>query len=140
MFLSSVDGRELNPSNTAVDFTVSLPSRVKLWNLEGSRWKVALSDVSISGIHSLSSSVNVMCDIVSSSLIRNSYQPILRSFPAQTLASASLFLPYYMPLNTSSIERIRIYLLDDKLQPLLLPPGESEVVLSCSLHFLRNKD
>ena len=139
IFLSSEDGKKLNPSNSASDFTVTLPNAIELENSENIRWSVALSDISISGIQSLPHTVNVMCDIIISSIIRDNYRPILRSFPSRTLTSASLFLPYYIPLNCSRIERVRIYLEDTDLSPIELSSTWDITQLSCSLHFQKSR-
>ena len=135
IFLSSSDSKQINSTNKPHDFTVVLPQSISFNREEGTEWTVALADIAITNQGDLTKTILVFCDIVSPSLIRGSYNPVLRSFPSQTLKSTSLFLPYYLPVNSSLIERIRIYLVDDKLKPITFDESKGDIELTCSLHF-----
>jgi len=147
IFLSSNDSVNKFTTNNPFDFTVELPRPIELHSHERYYWTVALSDIyfHLEQTESpfISPFVHVMCDIVSPSIIRNGYKPVLRSFSIReasrvnsTLISASnsLFLPQYFPIISSNFNRIRIYLTDHNLQN-INNINNSSGELTCSLHF-----
>jgi len=147
IFLSSVDSITKFKSNNPFDFTVELPKAIELHSHERYYWTVAMSDISfhLNQAESPFSSpfVHVMCDIVSPSIIRNGFKPLLRTFSTREesgayrsfiSASNSLFLPQYFPIISSNFNRIRIYLTDHNLRN-IDNTNNSSGELTCSLHF-----
>lgn len=147
IFLSSLDSVDKFKTNNPFDFTVELPKPITIHNQERYYWSVSMSDISIHLDHAESSYnspfVHVMCDIVSVSIIRNAYKPLLRSFSTRVegrtnrtflTATNSLYIPQYFPIINNHFNRIRIYLTDHNLKNInYIIPNTGE--LTCSLHF-----
>ena len=88
------------------------------------------------GLSSLPESVLVLSDVASSSYIYNGYEPILRILPAGSELSTSLFQSYYISLNSSRFNRIRIYLRNSEGGQLDLDKWKGrDICLKCTLHF-----
>lgn len=146
MFISSSDSTNLHAGNIFSDFVFELPSFHSFGDGEG--WSFALTDLHIektkplSGRHDIPESIVVCCDLARESYIRSRLLPVLRYVPATTdeISGASLFMPYYVGISKTRVQRIRIFLLDSDLNPLnkkqaKLWPGNLN--LTCTLHFQR---
>lgn len=140
IFVSSLDNLDKFPSNTASDFITELPNPIQLNSRENYYWTVSLVDITLlKNVTPNTPMIHLMCDIIQPSVIKGLYKPILRSFPIQSgvradiTTSGSLFVPFQFPLTTNCIDRIRIFLTDHKLRPLIFDDKETELI--CSLHF-----
>ena len=76
----------------------------------------------------------VLCDLASGSYIRGSYCPVLRIFREESYPVTSLSIPYYIAVNTSSFNSIRIYLRTEDLQA--ITDFDPNLNLSCTLHLI----
>ena len=138
LFLTSTDGLDVYPQNNCTDFTVDFPNPIELNSdktLIMQEWHVALIDININLPISLKNSVIVMCDLVENSYIKGKRLPLLRILPGAMLDGASLHIPYYMKLNTTSFRSLRIYLLDINFESIENEISE-DITSTCTLHFL----
>ena len=147
MFLSSVDSIDSYANNLFDSFIVELDKEIILEEHGGlgftQTWTVALTELSLDPIsvdqQTLPESVIVSCDLVAPSYINGTGHSLLRTLPASSEITSSLYLPYYMTLGKLRFSCIRIELRDSKLDNLQLAHGwKARCVLKCTLHFLRN--
>ena len=124
MFINWQDSSEFHPSNNPNNFIVDLPKSLLL---EG-KWEVALTDIKVKS--SKKSTFYLLSDICEESFLKGSRYPVLRRVYSK---EAEYNLPYYVDVNKSEVQSIRLILLDQNLNPLNLSDIE------CTLH-LRKKN
>ena len=141
MYLASNDSDRLYDGNKFHDFIVETPHEYVF--KQEHNWLVALTDLSLEGsstgrTETLVKSIIVLCDLANRSYISQKTLPVLRYIPAAEDSSASLFQSYYVGLSKIKTNKIRITLLDKNLLPLKESEWGSDLVLRCTLHFVRN--
>ena len=118
LFLSSNDSSAINSANKPFDFTVSLPSRIRL---EGDTWSCALLQASFvdespqqgCGI------VVFLCDLVEESYIRNHFLPVLDvTYDVNTVTNKlnqvlEIANPLYHRITRKYIDSIRVWIKDE---------------------------
>ena len=111
LFLSSSDSLHLYPNNNPTSFVCGLP---EILYLPG-KWKVALSEIYyfISGGFGDTDYICIFCDICQVSYVHNNFQPVLRRLPARRFREQELKHLYYIPVKTSFLKRIRLYILTE---------------------------
>ena len=119
LFISSDDCLSLHPENTSTNFITELP---KPLYLEG-EWSCAVVRLNLG--NSTDQLYGIYCDIVQNSCVHGLLKPILNLLSQ----SGVVELPYYIPLNTENVYRIRIILLDDKGKTPKNKPSTTSIVL-----------
>ena len=156
LHLSSEDSSSTSyAEHKFTDFTTSLPK--ELYFKQQNSWTAALVDISLSNytsnntgsarpiiIKDLPQGVTVLCDVVANSYFKSGLYPVLRIIGRETSVAGSMQQTFYIPLNTSKISRVRIYLKDEDLRDLDISKwlddtsihndGE-RIELRCTLHF-----
>ena len=139
LFLSSTESSAAYRNNTFTDFIVECPKLYELEANHDSYWQVALTDLIVFGVDSVSADTKVvciLCDLVTQSHITATQKPVLRILPKKSLVKSSLYLPYYFPLAKSTFRTIRIQLCDQDLSPLSAKSKEREEgSIFLTLHF-----
>ena len=126
LFLSSRDSSGDYPTNKWYDFTIVLPKTIEL----NENWECAQMDIKC--FPHIEKEFVVYTDIVHQSYIRDSTASILR----RVYSSPSIFVrPYFIPINRTSIERIRMYIRDLETGG---EPTEAITELTCTLAFRFN--
>ena len=106
LFLNSQDSLSVHPKNTSFDFTVELPQPI---NVDG-KSKIALSEINYSEVHE--KDLYVYCDVCDYSYVKDGYKPILRIVNKSCIYNKLI----YIPISSSYIPRIRIYIRDENNQ------------------------
>ena len=146
MYLSSNDSQTLFAENRFYDFVVELPREYHFGN--GRDWCFALIDLYVTRVQEsargrfetdvkLDKTLAVLCDLASSSYIANQEAPVLRLLPAKDEEGSSLYMPHYICVTKSSVNRIRIRLTNEDLKPVTDEDftDARQLVLRCTLHF-----
>ena len=102
IFLNSTDSENLFPDNNSFDFTVDLER-----NITG-RFLIALTDFDC---ENFTEPLFIFSDIINTSYINNSYSPVLKLV---TKTGEQTNLQYHQT-SRNSIQRIRIYIKDNRL-------------------------
>ena len=106
LYLSSLDSLSAFPDNLWYDFTVLLPKPLDLQGV----YSCALLEIDFD--KKLNKDVYLFCDMCEYSYLRDGYQPILR-----VIQKTSVFTKLiYIPVKTSRINTIRIYIRDEEGQ------------------------
>ena len=128
IFLSSDHSTEYFPQNCVTDFKIKLKTALTL----DEHWYVALCDVRF-GIKSAdtSNSLTIFCDLCKHSFINEYSEPILRRIGRKE--SRQFSDKQYFPVVQRYIERIHIYILNEKGQT----PLVSNRPLELTLHLKR---
>ena len=134
-FLSSKDSLDLRKNNTPSDFWIQFH---KTYTLDG-HWVCALKQISLTcNFTPRTRRLYFCCDIVGESYVRNRTIPVLRNIEIETrykkLKSETFEEAIYLPVNVSNLNAIRLYLLDEDLQPINFDSND----LHCVLHFKQN--
>ena len=152
LFLSSQDSISLYPLNKYDDFTVEFDRPIELPETCGfgytQTWRFALTEISLETVggkdrRSLPESVVVLTDLCATSYIHATEAPVLRTIGAKGELGSGLGQIYYIAVNKSSFNRLRIQIRDRELKPLVKNNQEDKLwpergVLKCSLHFIRS--
>ena len=131
LYLNSQDSIRLYNTNSPSECRIQLP---KSYILEGS-WSCALVDISLDCHFSPKSNrLYLCCDFVEDSYVKESLLPVLRNVEINNryrkLKTELYTYPLYVPLKTSNLHTVRIYLLDETLQPVEFTTNQ----LQCVLH------
>lgn len=118
LFLNSQDSAVFHSTNTADDFTISLP---KPYIMEGI-WECALFEMSVSLRNDVSTSrIHICTDVVEDSYVSNTMLPILRVVtlrPGRDFVELTYQRPFYFDVCKQEIGRIRLFIRDEQLHPL----------------------
>ena len=129
LYLSSHDSILEHPGNKASDFIVELNQPLVLQG----QWEVAVlefnSQINSKGLRY----VLLMCDFCESSFIVGEWQPLLRKVSLKKRLINPFCPPYYVEIGPKRLERVRIYLKSETLEPLSFDSGS----LECTLHLKR---
>ena len=145
LFVSSEDSVHFHQNNKFHDFIVELGRQYDL-NEAGylrnrNRWSVALVEVKLEDITgfedpTLLEEVLILCDLVSTSYIKNTERRVLRLLGLTGSGQlASTYQPYYIALNRTAFSNLSIQLVDKDLEPLSGSLIHKPWKLSCTLHF-----
>ena len=123
LFLYSRDSSRDYPTNKWCDFTIVLPEILEL----NENWECTLMNIKC--FPHIEKEFMVYTDIVHQGYIRDSTASILR----RGYSSPSIFVrPYFIPINRTSIERIRMYIRDLETGG---EPTKAITELTCTLAF-----
>ena len=114
IYLSSTDSLSTYPSNTAYDFTSILAKEVRLDELR--EWEVGVVEMKMTPS---AENFYICCDFVEPSIVGEYYFPVLRRLLLQTSSLGGeipyyIDTPFYMKMTRKNLERMRIYLSDEK--------------------------
>lgn len=131
LHLSCEDSRTRYRENHAAEFIVDLP---KTYYMEG-EWECALTEMSLfSKTEEESLRLYVCCDMVEESYARNTLVPVLRSLAVtQNFTDIELSQPYYLKIRQSRVNRVRMFIRGEDLQPVRFKIDH----LYCTLHCRR---
>ena len=104
LFLNSQDSKTIHPHNTPFDFTVELPQPI---NVTG-KAKIALTEINYPGKYK--QDLYVYCDVCDYNYVKDGYKPILRIINGSNTYNKL----FYIPISSSHISRIRVYIRDNK--------------------------
>ena len=152
MFLTSSDSKTLFPLNNYDDFTIEFDRAIELSETCGfgytQTWRFALTEISLeteSGKErrSLPESVVVLSDLCATSYIHATEAPVLRTVGAKGELGAGLGQIYYIGVNKSAFNRLRIQIKDRDLKSLSKSDSNDRLwpekaILKCTLHFIRS--
>ena len=128
LYLSSKNSLDVHPENSAFDFINELPTVLEL---EG-RWDVALIELSTD--FKPQGDIAILCDLCEPSLIKESWQPLLRKVPVKGKRfNRTYVLPYYTDVSHFTLKRVRVYIRDVNLNHFAVNEGSFE----CTLHLRR---
>lgn len=138
LYLSSDSCTDIFPFNTANDFRVKLPKTLTL-NDHQSSWSLALIDLELPKLAGgyKPAFITFESRTCSSAIYKTDLRPVLqRLYYSQIKKRAAVVIdnPRYVSLNTSSLDVIDLYLLDDKGAGVSFLPGP----LTCTLHLVRS--
>lgn len=120
--------------NHAGDFVVDLP---KTYLLEG-QWECALTEIALSTyLEQKTARIYVCLDIVEESYVKETFLPILRPLITREEDTVDLEIntAYYMRLRHQDLNRVRIFIRDDRLNPCRFKIDR----LYCTLYFRRRR-
>lgn len=106
LYLSSSDSISINNENSALDFTVELPTPL---HLEQNKWKVALTHFKVMGYRKKSFGVDlyVYSDILEhETFVLDAYRPLLDLVDSP----GPILHPHYVTVAEEYIHRIRVYI------------------------------
>lgn len=131
LYLSSRDSLDIRKNNNPTDLYIQFP---KSYTLEG-RWSCALTEVTLTcDFTPRSKRLYICCDIVEESYVRDTLFPVLRNIEIQTrykkLKTEEFVNPVYVPVKVKNLSTIRLYLLDEHLNPVQFQSSD----LHCVLH------
>ena len=139
LFLSSADCKKVFADNRFDNFRVQFEPEIKLACECRQEWSFALTEISIitpAKSHSLPpETCTVLCDLAEGSYMRETYNPILRRIDTDAEASGSLFQTYYIGVNSTQFNCIRIYLKNKDLEDLDAKLWHPSTVVNLTLHF-----
>ncbi len=104
LFLNIQDSKSIHPNNIPLDFTVELPQPITLTR----KSRIALIEINYPGKYK--QDLYVFCDICDYNYVKNGYKPLLRIVNGSQVYRKLL----YIPLSTTNISRIRVYIRDEK--------------------------
>lgn len=135
VYLSSQDSFDLRKSNSPSDFWIQFN---KTYTLDG-HWVCALKQISLTcNFTPRAKRLYLCCDIVEESYVRNRTVPVLRNIEIENrykkLKTDTFPDAIYLPINVTNLTNIRLYLLDEDLQPITFDSND----LHCVLHFKQN--
>ena len=131
MYLHSRDSLALYPKNSPGECWIQLPKR---YTLEG-QWSCALIDVSLDcDFTPRSNRLYLCCDIVEDSYVRGTSLPVLRNIEVNVrykkLKTELFPHPLYIPVKRTQLHLVKLYLLDNQLNPVNFKEND----LHCVLH------
>lgn len=141
MFLSSADCKDVFADNRFDDFTIQFEPEIKLGCESRGEWSFALTEISIDTNDDdekqslLPETCTVLCDLAEGSYMREAHVPILRRIDADSETSGSLFQTYYIGLNSTHFNRIRIFLKNKDLNSLNRELWKATTTVRLTLHF-----
>lgn len=154
LFISSLDSKDIYPSNSYGDFWVEFDHIIVLEQSCGfgfsQEWRVALTELSLhfktdgqrnddSTEQTLPEEVVVLTDLCEPSCIHGTKASILRNIGSTPEVGGSLYNTYYIGVVPTSFNRIRIELRNRQLEPLAKTKNwPSDGVMRCTLHFTRS--
>lgn len=129
LYLDSQDSIHLY-KNSPSECRVQLP---KSYTLEGS-WSCALIDITLDcHFTPKSSRLYLCCEFVEDSYVKESLLPVLRNIEIngryKKLKTEVYTYPLYIPIKTHYLHTVRLYLLDDTLQPVVFSTNQFHCVL-----------
>lgn len=142
MFLSSNDCKDVFADNRFDDFRIQFEPEIKLPCECREEWSFALTEISIETADEneqlqslLPETCTVLCDLAQGSYMRETHAPILRRIDADTETSGSLFQTYYIGVNSTQFNCIRVYLKNKDLKSLDGKLWKPSSVVHLTLHF-----
>lgn len=136
LFLSSDDSAQFYDSSSNSDFTVELGQTYDLqgkWTVELMEFKCLFNDVKPDTLY-------IHCDICEESFARNSHVPLLRTLVVPKTKTkriiTSFEYPFALKVVKSKLQRLRIYITDDKAQLVSFGKEPLTVTLRLSQHAL----
>ena len=166
MYISSLDCKDIFEGNIWRDFTVQIDPEL---NFGPERdWQVALTDVYLvkeeagGGDNGRDGSrrrignssrreriddrlvkpIVICADVVTNSFMKQEWVPIVRVLPGQGETGGSLLLPIYVSVAVSRTNKVRIYILDEDLKPIVESDADwgeqDKLSLRCTLHFSKH--
>ena len=145
LFISSDDSNSIHQNNKYHDFIVELGRQYDLneasYLRSRNRWSVALVEIKLEDLAGFESpalpgEVLILCDLVSTSYIKNTERRVLRLLGLTGSGQlASTYQPYYIALNRTTFSNLKIQLVDKDLHPLTGSLVNQPWKLSCTLHF-----
>ena len=132
VYLSSKDSLDLRKNNNPSDFWIQFN---KTYTLDG-HWVCALKQVTLTcNFTSRAKRLYLCCDIVKESYVRNRTVPVLRNIEIENrykkIKTDTFEDDIYLPVNVSHLSSIRLFILDEELQPVTFDTND----LHCVLHF-----
>lgn len=136
--LSSDACKEYYPSNNSLDFTVKLPTTLRL---DSPGWFCGLCEIEFAPMPKTSKTMLVLTDICQESIVDSKTVPLLRavSISNNKITRKSFSIVYdkvfYMPLKQQRFDRIHVYIKSTDGVPL---PSFEDQPLRCTLHFQKS--
>ena len=134
LYLYCEDLLSTHVNNHAGDFVVDLP---KTYLLEG-RWECALTELTLHPQKKRRPERLYLCfDLVQDSYLKNTFLPVLRSVDPTSEGTLDLEFrrPYYTRMRQMELNRVRIFIRDDRLQPCRFKLDR----LYCTLHLRKQR-
>lgn len=133
LYLYCGDSLKTQVDNHAGNFVVDLP---KTYQMPGD-WECALTELSTPTLTEEPSNRLYICtDIVEESHVRNSFLPVLRSIGSrEEYFDLDFVRPYYFKVRFEDMNRLRMFIRGDDLQPLRFKVDH----LYCTLHFRKRR-
>ena len=136
MYLSSDSCREIYPYNTANDFRVKLPQTLQLHSAE--KWTIAILDIDLPRLEDEYKPhyITLESSVCTPSVYTNGLRPVLQRLYFSQIKKGSPIIfsnPRYVPLNTSTIDVLDMYITDSSGRKASLKQGAVE----CTLHLVR---
>lgn len=119
-------------NNHAGDFLVDLR---RTYYLDG-HWECAMTEITfLSQFERRIHRINICTDTVEQSYVRDTSLPVLRSIDIDSDEKVDVVFnsPYYIRIHRQNLDRIRIFIRDDELNPCRFKFDR----LYCTLHFRR---
>lgn len=127
LFLDSDMSKEYYPENEPAHFVVELPRPYQL----GTGWCVGLKDIKTSVKEDL---LYVCSDVCEESYAENTMLPVLRALQKPTRRGTTSYFsfdnPMYMKIKPTTLNRIRIFLLNGSLNK----PNIKDSKIRCTIH------
>jgi hypothetical protein len=135
LYLNSQDSIDIRKKNSPSDFWIQFP---KVFSFEGD-WVCGLREISFTcDFTPKTSRLYLCCDIVEESYVRGTLLPVLRNLEVQShyqkLKFEDFTSPLYIRIKAVNLNTIRLYMVDEYLNPLEFKSND----LHCVLH-LRKK-
>jgi hypothetical protein len=126
LFLSSRDSLEAFPGNDVAEFVVQLPEALTLNGL----WCCALKEFVISSKEKSTRDFYICSDFSEDSFVGGQRFPVLRRVRRTSSGTYSFTDPFYMKVNRQYLNRLRIHIRGDKLEPINI---EGKIMLTIHL-------
>ena len=133
IYLTHTDDIESFPENEVSDFQVNIKPPVKIGFDE--IWSLAVTEINFTP-NSLEP-ILLCCNICQDSYVGNKQFPVLRKFYPSSLGNTHFYryaFPYYVKTRPDTVQRLRLYLIDDKGKPLSF----TDTALNCTLHLRKH--
>lgn len=131
LYISSRDCVNIRKNNSPSDCWIQFP---RAYTLEG-EWVCALKEISLTcNFKPKSTRLYLCCDILEESYVGETSLPVLKNVEIQNkyqkLLSVEFANPSYVTVNVTSLNTLRLYLLDERLQIVKFDSND----LHCVLH------
>lgn len=134
LYLYCGDSLATQVNNHAGDFVVVLP---RTYRLNG-RWECALVELTLKPqTEQRSDRLYVCTDLIDESYLRDTFLPILRTIlpTDEDVIDIEFGTPHYMSIHRNELDRVRIFIRGDRLQPCRFKIDH----LYCTLHFRKRE-